>query len=466
MPNVPTEQDVSAFQEKLTDWNKDHRLFHALEVIGAAAVLGFNNEAAEAAEFVLTSPAALATSKLVAEAVLGTHPTDDLSSKVSTQHEIQTLRRRVRDAPNSSLAWIDLALLHTNQGALDKAANEVMAAVDLAPANRHIIRSAVRFFIHIKDFDRAFYTLLRSPLTVSDPWLMAAEIAVSSLRSESSELAKPARRLIESNSVPPFHISELASSLATLEAMSGGARSARRLFTTSLLDPTENSIAQAKWATDSAKVFEMDPRFLQMRAPFEARAWAHFRTARWAKALHEAEEWLRDQPFSTGPALLSSYIASTSLEDFERGESLALEGLQANPRDALLLNNLAFAQASAGKLEEAIRTIGRIESTADLGVRIIRSATVGLIHFREGRSEVGRQFYLSAISEARRTGKERLAAKAAIFYALEAQRIGSERFDEARAMADALSKGTEDADISFLRGRLHERMRSTPGSGD
>jgi hypothetical protein len=51
----------------------------------------------------------------------------------------------------------------------------------LAPNHRFALRSAARFFLHVGKPDDAQTILRRSEATRRDPWLMAAEIAVSTV---------------------------------------------------------------------------------------------------------------------------------------------------------------------------------------------------------------------------------------------------------------------------------------------
>jgi hypothetical protein len=80
-----------------------------------------------------------------------------------------------------------------------------------------------------------------------DPWLLAAEVAVASVAGRRPMFVRQGRKVLESGRLPALQTAKLASAIATLEMTAGDTRSARRLFRESLVDPTDNSLAQAGW---------------------------------------------------------------------------------------------------------------------------------------------------------------------------------------------------------------------------
>src|SRR5207249_126382 len=107
-----------------------------------------------------------------------------------------------------------------------------------------------------------------------DPWLVAAEVAVSPLAGRTSRLIKHGRRLLESHQFEPIAVSELASAIGTEDLAAGSVRRARQLFGSSLNDPTENAVAQAEWASRHDAGFKFEERLLDVEYSYEARA--HF----------------------------------------------------------------------------------------------------------------------------------------------------------------------------------------------
>ena len=147
------------------------------------------------------------------------------------------------------------AVFYTIIGQEEKAKRAIKNALFLAPENRFVLRSMARFFVHLGEEGIAFAhdTIKRSQITKHDPWIIATEISLATLRQRSSTLAKSGLQLVESGLFHPFNISELASSLATLELKNGKIKNSKKLFINSLTSPNDNSLAQAEWASQEAK---------------------------------------------------------------------------------------------------------------------------------------------------------------------------------------------------------------------
>src|SRR5262249_14991627 len=154
----------------------------------------------------------------------------------------------LRTAPRTPLFWTELARWYASLGQRDPADHAMRVALELSPSHRFVPRSAARLSLHLDDPERAHSLLRRAERTQTDPWLLAAEIAIAPLAGERSRWMKHGRRVVESQRFHPTAVSELASALATEAFMAGSGRDARRLFECSLELPTENAVAQAAWA--------------------------------------------------------------------------------------------------------------------------------------------------------------------------------------------------------------------------
>ena len=144
---------------------------------------------------------------------------------------------------------------------------------------------------------------------------------------------------------------------------------------------------------------------------FEARALQAHRAGDWGPAIRHAQGWLLDEPFSTRPATLGSYLAGITEGNYRLAEEFARRGLRANPGDWLLLNNLVVALANQGQVEEAVAAFQEIATPSE-ELRSVLLATEGLLKFRTGEQAIGRRLYLEAAEHARRRGDRRLYALA------------------------------------------------------
>jgi hypothetical protein len=239
----------------------------------------------------------------------------------------------------------------------------------------------------------------------------------------------------------------------------GDTKQARRLFRDSLIDPTDNSLAQAGWASTKMSGVEVTPELLNKPRSFEARALQNFKDARWKPAIRHCQTWLLDEPFSSRPAALGSYLAAVAEQDYRLSEEFARRGLRANPGDPLLMNNLAVALANQGHIEEAASELCAIQDPPEeLTTTLI--ATHGLLEFRRGNAVRGRELYLQAIEDARRQGHRRTVALAALHLAREEVLVGTPTAAETIRIAMKACEELDHADVLHLLARIVALPRS------
>jgi tetratricopeptide (TPR) repeat protein len=241
----------------------------------------------------------------------------------------------------------------------------------------------------------------------------------------------------------------------------GKMRKARQLFRKSLEGPNENSVAQIEWANRKIGGLIIDKELLALPKTFEARANFNLVAGEWNHAIADGEEWLRDQPFSKRPAVFTSYVASL-IDDYEKSISILKKSLTANPDDPLLINNLAFALGSANQLEEAEAALRRIDIAEITGLPAITlAATAGLLLFRAGFPDRGREFYKLAISRASAQGISKYKTMANLYLAREELIASTSAAETAvkRALVDA-SK-IEDKEVAFIADQVRKLEAST-----
>ncbi len=441
------------FEEKLEQWRDDRGIETAADLVTAALVLGRHRDAEDAARFLLL-PDGQATEavKVVAEIVLA--PEDQVGrvrlgelKDIDTEAEvvrlrIRSLREQLRDDPRNGLHWVDLSRAYSMLGQRNGSVRAMERALALTRDNRFVLRSAARLFVHIDEPDRAHQVVMRADSTREDPWLLSAEIAVAAVAERKPLLVRQGRHLLAQGDFPPVQTTELSSALATLEMSTGDMKKARRLFRDSLVDPTDNSLAQAGWAATKMTGVDVPSQLLEKPRSFEARALQETLEGHWHSAIRQYQEWLVDEPFSSRPAIFGSYLASIVEDNYRLAEEFALRGLRANPKDPILLNNLAVALVGEGRLDDARATFSKIgEAPEDF--RSMLSATEGLFKFRTGNADEGRRLYQEAMTQARRIGDRRTEALAAVHLAREEVLAGT---DHARESLRAAAKACEGVD--------------------
>ncbi len=116
----------------------------------------------------------------------------------------------------------------------------------------------------------------------------------------------------------------------------------------------------------------------------------------------------------------------------------ARRGLIANPGDYLLLNNLAVALAMTERVAEAVVVFTQIDrSEAEAESPATYLATQGLLAFRSGNPQQGREHYQAAVAAARKRKNARAVVWALLHHAQE-----EFRYDPAEAIT-VLREGKE-----------------------
>lgn len=376
--------------------------------------------------------------------------------------EIAALKRRLNADPRDAISWTEVARYYAALGQLHRAEPAMRIAVTLAPTNRFILRAAACFYTQADVPDEALAILRRAPNLTSDPWLAAAELAVSAHADQRPKTLKPARALMNSGDHSAGHLSEMVSELATLEMRSGGDRRARKLFERAMIQPTENSLAQVEWASQRIPGLVVPDDALEVPLAAEARTLHARDTEDWAGAVGSATEWLDDQPFSDDAAVVGSYYAAAALRDWRVAENLARRGLRSHPHHVTLINNLAYALLEQGRVDEAARELAAIRGEVADDDQMALAATLGLLRFREGNSDAGRVFYELAIRRARSLRQPDDVAMATILLGREELRVGQR--DPRSVVAEATRAGGKSSNPivrDWLDKLTHESLRPT-----
>lgn len=398
---------------RVAAWREKLELGFASDAISSGLVLGHASLTTEAARSVLLeSSNASPIAQQVASRVLNLPETFNPAAQPETNEggvaidnvraSVGELRRLLAQDPRNAIGWVDAARLYAILGINDKAGRAIDIALQLAPQSRFVLRAASRFFVHTRDPDRAVWMLRKSPRTQSDPWLLSAEIAISGMSSKASRLVRRSRSVIGDDAFSAFHVSELASAVATLELNAGNRRMASRYFARSLTAPTENSVAQARWAARRSNSVVVEHEHLLISNSFEARALDSFLSGDWQESVRHAQGWIGDEPFSHRPVLFASFVASSMLQDHSTAERLLRRALELDPAHPALLNNLAYALACTDRIAEAKAVFTEISTTPEsASARTVRLATAGLLAFRSQQPDEGRRLYEAAIDAAK-----------------------------------------------------------------
>lgn len=359
---------------------------------------------------------------------------DDKSNLFEIHLKIHNLKKKLINNSYNPINWVEIARYYSILGQEKKAERAIKNALFLAPENRFVLRSVARFFVHIGDIELAHDIIRKSELTKHDPWLLATEIALATLRERNSRFAKSGLQIVESNTFHPFNTTELAGSLATLELKNSNIKKSKKLFEKSLINPNDNSLAQAEWASQEEKnLTPINPQQFNLINSFEANARDLSEQKKWQESIDFSKKWFFDLPFSKMSVLFGYQIASNKLKDRNQAVEVAKLGLLSHPNDPLLLNNIIYSLSLQNKFDEAekyLRDVKKEDINSRNNHGICLTATRGLYLFRKGYHDIGRQLYLESMKMAKEEGKTYLNSLALINYVREEILVGSEDISE------------------------------------
>lgn len=429
---VVNSEKLYPIDDYINDWIGKKSLYRASDLISAAICNSQkdNPHVLEAAKFVLETchQNSSIAQESTAKYVLGSDDSNDshidrlqkdalgkLENVVDLHKTIRTLRLRAHAYPYNAIVYVDMARAYTTLGMRQKAENMMQIALYLDPHNRFVARAAARFYIHFGDKDRAAEIIRKTGYAKHDPWLMASDIAITMLRDKRSSNLKNGEKIIFSDRFTPFGITELASAIGTIELIDGSRKKSRNIFNRSLVNPNDNSLAQAQWAVQNGNLSLV---FGQLAVPhdYESEAFRMFSEGKYDKALDSAVDWICDIPFSEKAVKFGYEVSTTYLKKYNVSSKILEIGLKAHPNDKFMLNNRAYVNAVDNNIEEAKKDIERLESICSINeegtVPACMTATRGLIFYREGMTEQGREKYAQAIKMAENLNDRTLIAKA------------------------------------------------------
>jgi tetratricopeptide (TPR) repeat protein len=469
------EPSPSEIDNKIETWKYAPNLGVAADLINTVGVSATNPYVAEAIEFLLkhehlvSEPLRQIAKGLTRE---GEKPRasfidaiDPFPESTRLSKLVHFLRVRINEQPRNSILYVEKARAYVLLGQNEKAKKSMLTAVRISPNNRFVLRSASRLFIHLHEFRLAHDILRYAERTKFDPWLLAAEISVASAVKHSARYLKEGVRLLKSSTHPPFSLTELAAALGMEELEHGKNRVARKYLETAVICPTENSLAQIEWARRQ-KLISGIQSFHTSNVPFayELLAWESHADRNWSAVTEQALLWHRDQPFSSRPLYLASYTASTmqcdyqtSIDILERGENILNKDISGQ---FTFLNNLAFAYASNNQPDLAAGVLSRINRNQLTQENLVYfTGTEGLIEFRNGNLEAGRQLYTNAVGSAIDQNNKDLAVRAFIYYVREELRINS-NMHELRESVFRLAGESKNEELTLIAenqiGREHK----------
>ena len=444
----------TSYLEKEIDWMRNIKtLSSALDFVGTALVVNdFNNDnAVKASEFILDNEKKISSLAIqLAKRYVNEEKkisNFSLSDDNNCRNNIVRIKAALKMYPYNSIAWADMAYYYAVLGQNAKSDKCMFIAVNYSPDNRYILRSAARLYLHLHDPEKALYYLRKSENTRYDPWLLSSEISISEAFDIKTKNIKTAKYfLTKVDDLPSKDLAELFGTIATLEAKSGANNKAKKLFKNALIDPNENTVAQAFWM--SPQIGLHVDLSNKAEASFEADGRYYFSIGNYKDALESTIKWLKFQPFCSHPVISASYITGVCLNDYNRSIQIIKDyGNHFIEKDFFVKNNYIFSLASLGRISEAEKLLDSINiGSLQNNEKATLLATEGLIKYRKNLIDEGRKLYEDAIENFKILKDEKRTVLASYFLSREEKRIGNDNI----LLSEKISKSAKRLGLNEL----------------
>lgn len=410
--------DLYPIDNYINDWMDSKSVYRASDLISAAIVNSqkSNPYVVDAAKFLLTIPdkTNLVQRQTAQFVIDGTEENECNKSIVRLQNDaleklktasdihktIHSLRILAHAYPYNPIIYVDMARAYVIIGQKEKAEKLIRMALYLDSKNRFVARAAARFFIHIGDNERAADIIKRTGFSKYDPWLMASDISIAMMRGKRSGNIKKGQQMVFSDKYTAFSISELSSALGTVEMEDGTRKKSRDLFNRSLVDPNDNSLAQAEWVVIASQLPIAIRPNIMVKCNFESLVYKALEQNDIESSMNNVIDWICDMPFSLKPVMIGYDISTTFLRNYNLSSKILDIGLKSHPNDPWMLNNRAYVNARTNNVKEAEKDMEKLEhynGTLTDSMTICKEATKGLIAYRNKDQETGARLYQQAM---------------------------------------------------------------------
>ena len=210
--------------------------------MGIAVVLGLKAESRELAAYVNAEEATGQVAQAQAKVILsGNLP----PMTAGERHSIKRAKLRLTDFPRDAFAWLDQARLYTILGQQEKARRAVLSALHLAPTDRLIVRSAIRFFAHHGEWDEALYHANKAYRSNRDPFILGPLLSIGT---QLDKLPVRLRSTADAALSAPdrFLLGSLGCN-RDVRNIEWRRKAIQKVFQTRLTDPAKAVVSQSQW---------------------------------------------------------------------------------------------------------------------------------------------------------------------------------------------------------------------------
>jgi len=473
---------IFGIDDYIIDWKANKSASFASDLLSAAIVNNFtkNNEVINAANFILSNSDKATKSQInIAQTIIKANSNEiiefenftnvenlnDVLNVKSIWRKIGEIKKKIKKYPYNSILYVELSRLYSIIGLENKSITSMKSALHLSNDNRFILRSATRLFTHVnyeddENINFIHKILKKTKATLFDPWLLSAELSLSTLKNQSSKFIKQGYSLINSKNYDLFSLTELQSSLATIEMLNGSHKKSRDLFHKSIIKPNDNSLAQFEWATTKDDKIKLDKLPENIKLDFEAKAIDSFHSGKYKESVKNAIKWFADMPFSKRPIMFGSNLSTIILKNHQLSIDFLNNGLISHPNDPQIINNLAYSYSLNNEPEKALSLINKVNhSELDYTTEVCLIATRGLANYKIGNIEEGRKLYLEAIQSTKDNNERELNWVAILNFAREELSVNPKEKENLSDVIDKIPDDSKNIEITTLKNDVLEIIK-------
>lgn len=328
-----------------------------------------------------------------------------VAQELNIDEKINLNFNKLKIESKDSLTWTDQAINYLEINNRDESLKCIENALKINGNLGFIVRNASRIFNLIGDNGRAIKTLKNSEYYKFDPQILSAEISFSEIENRKTLGIDLGHKLLKDKHYKNKEISELASSLGTVEYFKGEYKKSEKLFDCSLVEPNMNSLAQSLWyKKDKTSVNNL----LNLNESSEIRTHRYSNEMDYEKSLEYALKWKDEEPYSIRPYRLASHLSGVLLDDpttaFNIIKSASekqkeIKGENFTDREKLTFNNdQAYYLLKANKIEEAREYLNSSKDLINKKNTLeeheyVNIATLGLLSYKERDNIQGKMLY-------------------------------------------------------------------------
>lgn len=355
---------------------------------------------------------------------------------------IARLRSIVAKFPEDYFTWCDLAFYYTVLGLNNKAEKSLTIAWNLSGNHPYVARCFSRFYVHINEPERAMWLLKKSGGVNNEPLITSASIAISGAFDIGRPDISKARKLLEDYRGLKAFSSELAASIGTIEYHNGRKKKAKEYFSQALSQPSENSLSQYKWLNQKVGFSIDDERFTH-GSTVEGNVHQLYAQGDFLECRKKLIELFDFQPFSDAPIADAGYMSLVGLNDPDFVIKLSDGRVPKTHMSFGELNNLTVAKLMKNDLEGAevsMRLLSKRLSIENPETKGIYLATSGLVMFKLGQIDQGKERYREAISYFELRKNFRAVALAEHYFSTCVKGLDDKLYNELRNNVERRSK--------------------------